>query len=108
MIKASPRIPQSKLLRPTPGIWELDRPRLIERLNEGRTAPLSIICGMAGSGKTTLARQWATQLEQPVAWITLDESDNELGRFVLLLVEAVRTVSPEFGSATLGDLGYGA
>jgi len=108
MIHVSSRIPQSKLLCPTPGIWELERPRLIERLNEGRTAPLSIICGMAGSGKTTLARQWATQLEQPFAWITLDESDNELGRFVLLLVEAVRTVSPEFGSATLGDLGYGA
>jgi LuxR family maltose regulon positive regulatory protein len=105
--RAVERIQQSKLLRPAPGIWELQRPRLIERLNEGRTSPLSIICGMAGSGKTTLARQWATQLDRSAAWITLDESDNELGRFVHLLVAAVRTVWPQFGAATLSDLRIG-
>lgn len=105
--RAIERIQHSKLLRPGPGIWELRRARLLDRLNEGRSAPLSIICGMAGSGKTTLARQWAAQLDCPVAWITLDEGDNTLGRFVHLLVAAVRTIWPQFGAATLGELRIG-
>lgn len=102
--RATERIQQSKLLRPSPGIWELQRPRLVERLNEGQGAPLSIICGMAGSGKTTLARQWSIQVGSPVAWVTLDEGDNELGRFVHLIAAAVRSVFPKFGPTVLGEL----
>lgn len=102
--RAHERIQRSKLLRPAPGVWELQRPRLIDRLNEGRTAPVSIICGMAGSGKTTLARQWSTQIDVPAAWLTLDETDNDLGRFVQLVVAAIRTVWPQFGSEVLAEL----
>lgn len=101
------RVQRSKLLRPAPGIWELHRPGLIERLDEGRAAPLSIICGMAGSGKTTLARQWIREMDGS-SWIALDRGDDNLNRFVHLLVAAIRAVSPGFGALTLSDLAIGS
>jgi ATP/maltotriose-dependent transcriptional regulator MalT len=59
------------------------RPRLVKKLLEGLSRPRSfaLLSGPAGSGKTILLSAFVTQLQQPVAWLSLDESDNDPVRF---------------------------
>jgi ATP/maltotriose-dependent transcriptional regulator MalT len=55
------------------------RPRLIDRLNEGLSSgcKLTLISASAGFGKTTLVSEWIAGYKRPVAWLSLDEGDND-------------------------------
>ncbi len=55
------------------------RKELVERLKAGLTRPLTLVSAPAGYGKTTLLVELATQI--PVAWLSLDEEDNDPVRF---------------------------
>ncbi len=68
------------------------RPRLIERLNEGLHRKLTLICAPAGFGKTTLISEWVAGCKRPVAWLSLDEGDNDPIRFHAYLVAALQTI----------------
>ncbi|HEX5532528.1 MAG TPA: LuxR C-terminal-related transcriptional regulator [Actinomycetales bacterium] len=75
------------------------RPRLLEDLASiGPWLPrLVLIAAPAGSGKTTLLSQWLTSAVAPairVAWLSLDEADNDLRRFLTHLVVAVQAGVP--------------
>ena len=59
----------------------LARPRLLERLTEGTASELTLVCAPAGFGKTALLADWAHRSQQPAAWLSLDEGDNDPGRF---------------------------
>ena len=39
-----------------------------------------------------------------VAWLSLDEGDNDLARFLTYLVAALQTIAPKVGEAALGAL----
>jgi LuxR family transcriptional regulator, maltose regulon positive regulatory protein len=65
--------------RPRPGF--LARPRLTQRLTEGMARELVLVCTPAGFGKTTLLADWARGGQWPVAWLSLDEGDNDPVRF---------------------------
>ena len=43
-----------------------------------------------GSGKTTLLVEWVQRSRDAVAWLTLDELDNNLERFLAYLMAAVQ------------------
>ena len=66
------------------------RPRLIDRLNAGLNHKLVLISAPAGFGKTTLVSEWVDnpQIENKVAWLSLDESDNDPVRFLACLIAA--------------------
>jgi LuxR family maltose regulon positive regulatory protein len=64
--------------RPRPGF--LPRQRLSERRAEGMARELTLVCAPAGFGKTTLLGDWARR-QQPTAWLSLDEGDNDPARF---------------------------
>jgi len=70
------------------------RPRLVERLNEGLATDckLTLISAPAGSGKTTLVSEWVAVCERPVAWLSLDDGDNDPTRFLMYLVSALQTL----------------
>jgi LuxR family maltose regulon positive regulatory protein len=82
----------TKLYIPPPLPNPVERPRLIERLNEGlprQSASLSegrfarkltLISAPAGFGKTTLVSEWLAGCAQPAAWLSLDEGDNDPAR----------------------------
>ncbi len=74
------------------------RSRLIERLNEGLQRKLVLVSAAAGFGKTTLVSEWASVCERPVAWLSLDEGDNDPLRFLTYLVAAVQKVAPDIGA----------
>lgn len=88
-----PRLLATKFQPPTYGDNLVQRPHLIQRLNAGRSRRLVLVQAPAGYGKTTLAVQWCDALRAaglPVAWVSLDEDDNDLVRFLSYLVEALR------------------
>ena len=58
------------------------RPRLIEILNAGLDGKLTLVSAPAGFGKSTLVSAGVGQTEMPVAWISLDEQDNDRTRFL--------------------------
>ena len=78
----------SKLTVPELPSGYVSRPRLQQRLDDGTSGPLTCVCALAGSGKTTLAAGWATTLAE-VGWLTLDADDNETNTFWRYLVAAL-------------------
>jgi LuxR family maltose regulon positive regulatory protein len=79
------------------------RRHLIERLDEGLRLGyrLTLVSAPAGFGKTTLLSEWASQRigesasQRFVAWLSLDEGDNDPTRFLAYLAAALRTVGVE-------------
>jgi LuxR family maltose regulon positive regulatory protein len=80
------------------------RPRLLERLNEGLHRKLTLISAPAGFGKTTLVSEWVAFIEQPTAWLSLDEADNDPTLFLTYLVAALQTIAATLGEGVLGVL----
>jgi LuxR family maltose regulon positive regulatory protein len=78
------------------------RPRLSERLSSGNEAALTLVSAPAGFGKTTVLTEWLSTLsaeQRSVAWLSLDQRDNDPAVFWTYLVAALRTVAPEVGAA---------
>ncbi len=94
----------TKLYIPPPRPKIVLRPRLIERLNEGLQRKLTLISAPAGFGKTTLVSEWVAGCERPVAWLSLDEGDNDLTRFLTYLVAALQTIAANIGEGVLAVL----
>jgi LuxR family transcriptional regulator, maltose regulon positive regulatory protein len=69
-------------------------------------AKLCLVAAPAGSGKTTLLAHWRTTAGAGrVAWVSLDEEDNDPTRLWVYVVEALRTVEPGVGATALDALG---
>ena len=96
----------TKLYAPPPRPNIVLRPRLIERLNEGLSSgrKLTLISAPAGFGKTTLVSEWSAGCGKPVAWLSLDEGDNDPARFVSYLVAALKTIQEDIGDSVLAML----
>ena len=92
----------TKLYIPPPRPKIVLRPRLIERLSEGMPCKLTLISAPAGFGKTTLVSEWVTGCERPVAWLSLEEGDNDPNRFLTYLVAAFQTLNQKNGGETIG------
>jgi LuxR family maltose regulon positive regulatory protein len=66
---------------------------------------LCLLAAPAGFGKTTLLLQWRASVNGGrVAWVSLDEGDNDPTRFWIYVVEALWTVEPTVGATTLEAL----
>jgi LuxR family maltose regulon positive regulatory protein len=94
----------TKLYIPPPRPKVVFRPRLIDRLNESLHGKLTLISAAAGFGKTTLVSEWGAGCERPVAWLSLDEGDNDPARFLTYLVAALQTIVASIGEGMLGLL----
>ena len=77
------------------------RPRLVERLNAGLDGKLTLISAPAGFGKTTLLSEWAAGCGRPVAWVSLDEGDNDTARFLAYSIGALQTLEAGVGEGVL-------
>jgi LuxR family transcriptional regulator, maltose regulon positive regulatory protein len=75
------------------------RERLLERLRAGSGRALTMVIAPAGFGKTTLLAMWyqAETARKPVAWLTLDEGDNDPAVLWSYVIEALRLVCPAAG-----------
>ncbi|HEX8068751.1 MAG TPA: LuxR C-terminal-related transcriptional regulator [Pyrinomonadaceae bacterium] len=80
------------------------RPRLLAQLNTGLRGKLTLISAPAGFGKTSLVTAWRQQSALPLAWLSLDEEDNEPARFLDYLIAALQLVDPALVQETLTHL----
>jgi LuxR family maltose regulon positive regulatory protein len=77
------------------------RHRLTERIGQGVNVPLTLISAPAGFGKTNLLIEWAAETKSPVAWLTIDDQDNNPSRFFSYLIGAIQAVNPGLGEEAL-------
>lgn len=82
----------------------LHRSRLLEVLEQSRLVPLTLLAAGAGFGKTTLLATWASQSTSQVAWVTLDDQDDDPARFWAYVIAALRHSGSPVGEATLAML----
>ncbi|MEZ4664564.1 MAG: hypothetical protein R2911_44095 [Caldilineaceae bacterium] len=80
------------------------RPAITTRLQMETACPVTLVAAPAGFGKTTLVSEWITQSDQPAAWLSLDDEDNDPARFLTYLVAALRRIHPHVGETTLASL----
>ncbi len=62
---------------------------------------LTLLSGPAGFGKTTLLSEAVVGFQPPVAWVSLDEADNDPARFWTYLIAAWQAATPGVGEAVL-------
>jgi ATP/maltotriose-dependent transcriptional regulator MalT len=87
----------------------VQRPRLVELLDQGLSSRLILISAPAGFGKTTLISEWISSLPRRAldfqcAWLTLDEGDSDPVRFLNYLIQALRQIAPLIGQSVQGML----
>src|SRR3954452_13836923 len=78
--------------------------RLIET---GLSRKLTLLSAPPGSGKTTLLAEWRATpagLGFPLAWVSLDENDNDPVRFWRYVIAALKTLAPRLGEESLAGL----
>lgn len=86
----------------------VSRPRLIERLSAGPRSgrKLTLISAPAGFGKPTLLSEWvgtgAVTAPLQVAWLSLDEGDNDPACFLTYFIAALQRILPDIGEAGSG------
>ena len=99
------------LLRATIVVPELSsmsiaRSRLHDQLSGQPTVRLTTVVAPAGWGKSTLLAAWARDVEWRgrVAWVSLDEADDEPVRFLSYALSALESVAPDLAGEALAIL----
>lgn len=86
---------RSKLYAPPVAPDAVCRKRLLAMAPSRVQAKFALISAAAGYGKSTLVSQWLEAAEEPTAWLSLDESDNDLRQFLSYWIAAIRTAIPD-------------
>jgi len=96
------RLLETKFYIPPVRSHLVQRTRLIQKLNDGLPNKLTLISAPAGFGKTTLVNEWVSQILSPgnedsqsavhVGWISLDEADNALARFLVYFTTSLKRI----------------
>ncbi|MEZ4868552.1 MAG: LuxR C-terminal-related transcriptional regulator [Caldilineaceae bacterium] len=87
------------MLRPTLVAREKVLKQLRQGIQDGHL--LTLVSAPAGYGKTTTIRMWAEEAGYPVAWVTLEKSDNDLRQFLTYVLAALQRAEDELGQAAL-------
>ncbi len=102
----TPPTPATKYRPPVPTRSLVSRNRLIDLFRAGGRRRVVLIHAPSGFGKSTLAAQWREELMRdgvPVAWLTIDDDDNNVVWFLAHLLESLRRVRPAL-AASLGQV----
>ena len=80
----------AKITVPDVPEWAVPRTQITKLIAEGtRRCPLTIVTGPPGAGKTMALALWAAAEPGTVAWISLDDFDNQPGAFSSYAVAAL-------------------
>jgi LuxR family maltose regulon positive regulatory protein len=106
-----------KFSPPRPPLALVERERLLHELDAVLTHPLTLVSASAGSGKTTLLSAWVAgnirsqaqrsriaRGELALAWLSLEELDNDPIRFWTACIAALRRSLPTLGQPALALL----
>ena len=107
---------RTKLNLPPDNLNLVRRQRLMDAMDDGlhRGHLVTLVCAPTGYGKTTLVSQWIHDhrerepIPAPAAmqfiWLSLDQEDNDLARFIAYMVAALQQIRLEFGQGVLAAL----
>lgn len=95
---------RSKLSIPRVGRGLVSRPRLVE-LVSAPTARVCVLSAPPGFGKTSAVVDWLHTTGTPSTWLSLDEADNDPGRFVPYLIAAIGGVPEDTAGLVRPELG---
>lgn len=87
----------SKFFLPPPRPGQVMRERLQQRFLQGLSGRLTLVSAPAGFGKTTLVSASIHHSGRNAVWISLDEGDGTLQRFITLLTTGIRRAVTGFG-----------
>ena len=111
---ASTPVLATKLFVPARRPQLVARPRLTEQLDTTLDAGhrLTLVSAPAGFGKTTVLSDWLADLDQRqrhtgIGWLSLDDDDNDLTRFLAYLVAALQSAELDVDAAVLESLSTG-
>lgn len=96
-----PPLLRTKISIPQIASGTISRPRLTKRIDRSVEGPLTVLAAPAGFGKTHLLIEWAKQTRLSVAWLTLDDDDNDLSRFFRYLIGALQNFEATLGEEAL-------
>jgi serine/threonine-protein kinase PknK len=102
----TPPTPATKYRPPVPIRSLVARSRLTDVLRAAGRRRLILIHAPSGFGKSTLAAQWREELSSggvAVAWLTVDDDDNNEVWFLTHLLESIRRVRPALAES-LGQI----
>ena len=88
----------AKVHRPPLSATHHSRPRLLQKLNRilEPQVKLILVPAPAGYGKTSLVCEWAQTHSNEVAWLSIDESDDQPSRFWQYFIDAIQVILPQF------------
>lgn len=101
---------RSKLNAPLASSSQILRRKIYDRVVADE-ARLVLIRGPAGFGKTTVMLQLRDMYQQAgaaISWLTLDDADNDVSRFLYFLSRAIKNLAPAAGLAEAEELPAGA
>lgn len=97
-------VTHTKLIIPRRRDEILTRQRLLVILNDLLDLKLIIVAAPAGYGKTSLLIDFAVHTEWPIGWLSLDELDQDLFRFITHFIGAIQVRYPGFGNNSISVL----
>jgi LuxR family maltose regulon positive regulatory protein len=96
---------ETKLTAPRVRSEHIQRQALFAALEAGHAQKLTLIAAPPGFGKSTLLAEWAAaQPQSTLAWLSLDETDNDPARFFTYVAAALGRVAPGLGERALATL----
>ncbi|MSQ15654.1 MAG: tetratricopeptide repeat protein [Dehalococcoidia bacterium] len=93
-----------KILPPKTQAELIKRQRLLDVLHRNFDRKVVAVSAPAGYGKTTIAASFAREVDLPLCWYTLDESDQQLDQFLTYLTHSIKRCFPKVGKRTLAAL----
>ncbi|PMX27472.1 MULTISPECIES: LuxR C-terminal-related transcriptional regulator [unclassified Pseudomonas] len=102
--RSSPYISRTKVTAPATSHFEVPRQAILERAGKADTSRVILVHAPAGFGKTTLMTQLLVRYRHQgvtTVWLTLDDGDNDVSRFLGGLSTALSKLQ---SSTTLIDL----
>lgn len=99
-----PEIALAKTIPPSANRLRVERGRLLDLLQASATRRLILLKAPAGYGKTTLAVDWCERLrrsESIVAWLSVDDDDNEPGAFAYHITKTIHRAAPALGQSAI-------
>jgi LuxR family transcriptional regulator, maltose regulon positive regulatory protein len=94
LAKYQSEFPTVKLHRPQVIPGSIERPRLLEKLDQVLHKPLALVSAPAGFGKTILLTQWLDHCPLPNAWLQGDENVKDVPMFMSGVVATLRQLFP--------------
>jgi LuxR family transcriptional regulator, maltose regulon positive regulatory protein len=94
----------TKCVLPKRSPQTLSRRRLLDLLHGQVAMRTQVLVAPAGYGKTTLLGDFASELDVPVCWYTVDSSDQDIRTLIDGIMASVRTRFPDFGKITAARL----